>query len=344
VKFLKSNFNLDENIVAEYFTLPNVISGMFEIAELAFNIKISEKQVEVWHSGVKFFEIFDLNLSNSEPVGGIYLDLYSREHNYKKNFGWMVGIRNRNAQLKQNPLSALIFNFSSPLYNKPNLLTMEDLEMIFKNFGTSLQHILTRVNYIDLAGLSNIEWDASQICGHVLCNFLNDDQILKKLSSHYSNGEKIRDTLVKNIKLFKTSLSAYELCRELYLCDLDLELHSKSEFWLDIVKQLWPVYNIMPLEKYDAHPCSMSSIFSGDWAAAYFSNLHSRLIASDIYDAFEEKSIGGDAGVRFKETFLSYGGSIKTEEIFRRFRGRDPTPEALLKSLNLINSSQATYC
>ncbi|XP_055385985.1 uncharacterized protein LOC129614989 [Condylostylus longicornis] len=343
-KFLKSNFNLDENNVSEYFTPPSVFAGMFEIAEIAFNIKILEKEVEVWHPGVKFYEVFDLNRTVSDPVGGFYLDCYSKERNHNRNFGWMVGIRNRNVQLGQNPLAALIFNFSSPVYNKPHLLTMEDLEMIFRNFGSLLQHILTRANYVDLAGLSNIEWDASQICGHVLCNFLNDDKILKKLSSHYANEEQIPDDIAKNIKLFKTSMSAYELCKELYLCDLDLELHSKTEFWLDIVKKLWPVYHIMPLEKIDAHPCSMSNIFSGDWGAAYFSNLHSRLIAADIYDAFEEKSKGGDAGVRFKETFLSLGGSIKTEEIFRRFRGRDPTSEALLRSLNLLGASQTSYC
>lgn len=348
-KYLKSNYNLDENIIREYFTLSNVLNGLFEISEKLFNIKIAErKNVEVWHSGVKYYDVFDKNISDEEPIAGFYLDCYSRENQFNRNLGWMVGIRNRNVLAESKPLSAIIFNFNTTFNDNPYLLTMEDLQMIFKNFGSALQHLLTKANYTDLAGLSNIEWDASQICGNVLINFLNDEKVLKKLSSHYSSGNPLPDDLLQNINLFRTHLSAYKLCKELYLCDLDLELYSSTDFWLDVVKKLWPIYNIIPLNKIDSHPCSMQNIFSGDWGAAYFSNLYSRLIAADIYDAFIEneiKNVGNGentTGIRFKETFLSYGGSMKTEEIFRRFRGRDPTPVALLKSLNIHNVSQTS--
>ncbi|XP_017868816.1 PREDICTED: oligopeptidase A [Drosophila arizonae] len=346
-KQLIAEHQLQEDKLREYFPLPRVLSGMFALSEKLFNIRIVEQsKTEVWHPAVKFFNVYDNDVSNSStPVGGFYVDCFSKQHKFGRNNGWMVGIRNRNKTADLTPLCALIFNFTDPTPEKPTLLSYDDLQMVFKTFGTALQHLLTQAGYSDLAGLSNIEWDASQVSGYVMSNFLDDPSVLQTLSGHYANDDIIDIELAKKTRLLKTQLAGHKLCKELYLADLDVELHRSSAFWLDVVRKIWPVYQCMPLDKKDAHPCSMTDIFAGDWAAAHFSHLYSKLIAADISSGFgEERSDENYAtvGKRYKQTFLSYGGSVPTAEVFRRFQGRDPSVVALLKSLDIFITSQTT--
>ncbi|XP_055903740.1 oligopeptidase A [Eupeodes corollae] len=340
-KYLRSKFDLNEETIKEFFPLPRVFSGLFKFSEELFNIKILERNsAAVWHPDVKYYDVYDAS-DASKPIGGFYVDCYSKENRFGNNSGWMVGIKNRNVLAGNNPLCGLVFNFNEPLYGKPHLLSIDDLRIVFKTFGTTLQHLLTQANYTDLSGLSNIEWDASQVSGQVLANFLDNDKALKEISGHYATDEPLPGDVMNNIKLLKKNMAGYNLCNELYLSDLDLELHQSDDFWLDIVKKLWPVYQCLPLDKKDAHPCSMVDIFSGDWAAAYFSHLYSKVLAADIYDAFsEENKSPAEIGQRFRDTFLSTGGAVCTAEVFRRFRGRDPSVEALLKSLDLLHPSQ----
>ncbi|XP_075147549.1 oligopeptidase A [Haematobia irritans] len=344
-KYLLSEHKLDEEALRAYFPIPRVFSGLFALSEKLFNIKILErKDTQVWQPAVKYFDIYDCDDTNrNTPIGGFYVDCYSKENKFGKNNGWMVSVRNRNDAAKLSPLCALIFNFNAPLDNKPYLLNNDDLKMVFKTFGSAMQHLLTKSSFTDLAGLSGVEWDASQVAGYVMCNFLDNPSILKTISGHIETDEPIPDDLANNIRLLKTHLGGYNLCQELYLSDLDLELHQSQHFWTDVVRKLWPVYKCMPLDKKDSHPCSLTEIFSGDWGAAYFSHLYSKMIAADISDAFlENPQDMGVVGKRFKDTFLSSGSTMPTAEVFRHFRGRDPSVEALLRSLDIYKESQTT--
>lgn len=348
-KQLAAEHGLQDQKLREFFPLPRVLSGMFALSEKLFGIKIVEQpNAEVWHPAVKFYDVFDADSVNSStPVGGFYVDCYSKEHKFGRNNGWMVGIRNSNKSAGLTPLCALIFNFSEPQSPdaKPPLLGYDDLQMLFKTFGSGLQHLLTQAGYSDLAGLSNIEWDASQVSGHVMSNFLDDPTVIRSLSGHFSSGEPLEAELSQKMRLLKTQLAGYNLCQDLYLADLDVELHRSNAFWLEVVRKLWPVYQCMPLDKKDAHPCSLTDIFAGDWAAAQFSHLYSRLIAADISSSFAEQRSEENyavVGRRYKQTFLSCGGSVPTAEVFRRFQGRDPSAEALLKSLDIFEPSQTT--
>lgn len=333
-KQLLSEHDFDEQKFKEYFPLDNVLKGLFDLSEQIFDIKIVQKpDADVWHENVKYYEVYDKSGNGFEPVGGFFLDCYSKEF-HKINSGYMVGIRNI------KPLSALIFNFNSPLYGKPYLLSISDLKTVFKSFGSQLQHLLTKARFSDLAGLSNIEWDASQLCGQFLMNFLDDPNVIRRISSHYINHEPLEGQHLNFVLLHKQHMAGYMLCNELYLANLDIELYNSKDFWLDVVKRLWPVYKVMPLDKNDAHVCSMTNIIAGDWSAAYFSHLYSSMLAADVYEAFmDNKNDVSVIGKRFKETFLACGGTVCTPEVFRRFRGRDPSHEALLKNLNLLSSA-----
>lgn len=346
-KALRGIHNFDEELIREYFPLPKVLSGLFGIVETLFGIKIHERtdNVNTWHQDVKFYDIF--NASNSEePIAGFYLDLYSRENTkitHQGTAGWHIGIRNRCVQSKLCPLSALIFNFPIPLYGKPSLLPISDVRKLFTNFGRALQHLLTEVEHNEIAGCSNIEWDAVEICGNVLVHILHHPMTIKSISGHYTNDEQLPNTLIDAIQVQRQHFAGLDLSHELYLSAVDLELYTNNQFWGDIVKELWPQFMSLPMDKKDSHLCSFAAIMSGEWAAAYYSHIWSRLLAADVYSAFHE--VGTNltevqaVGKRFRETFLALGGGCHPSEVFRRFRGRDPSPNALLKSLGLTKQT-----
>uniref|UniRef100_A0AAG5DWL3 Peptidase M3A/M3B catalytic domain-containing protein n=1 Tax=Anopheles atroparvus TaxID=41427 RepID=A0AAG5DWL3_ANOAO len=332
----------DQEALKDYFPLPKVIGGLFQLAEQLFGVRIEERLgVDVWHEDVRFYDIFEAG-GSKEPIAGFYTDFYSREDEkvaVPDNTGWMVGIVNRSVALDARPLAALICNFPAPLYGKPSLLTLNDVQMLFKQFGRGLQHLLTTCQYSDVAGLSNIEWDAVEVCGHVFTHFLYDGATIRSISSHYTNEDPLPEPCVEAIQRRRTHLAGYRLCRELYLANLDLQLHLSSDYWLDVMRALYPCYHQFPLDRKDAHPCSLIEVVSGDWGAAYYGHVWSRMIAADVYSAFaeaKEPAARQEVGRRFRDTFLSLGGGCHPSEIFRRFRGRDPSPTALLQTLGIF--------
>lgn len=174
-----------------------------------------------------------------------------------------------------------------------------------------------------------------------MTNLLYNENVLKSITSHYSNDDPLPEKHVTAVVNYRKHLAGFNLCRDLYHSSLDIELHTRKDFWLEIVKDLYPKYHVFTLDKKDAHPCSFVPIFSGEWGGAYFSHVWSRLVAADVYSAFFEatktqnESDFVEVGKRFRNTFLTYGGNLHPSEVFRRFRGRDPSPKALLKSLGL---------
>lgn len=337
----KTIYNYNEEILKEYFPLPKVLSGLFELSEKLFNIRIKERyDTKTWHEDVRFFDIIEPH--SSEPTAGFYLDPYNRKNEKirtQETSGWMVGIRNHSRITDTKPLSALIFNFQTPATDKPSLLNFQEVKFLFHKFGHALQHLLTRTTYSEVAGLSNIEWDAVEVCGHVMSHWLYNSTVLHKISSHYETEDPLPRHMIESLQKSRQHMAGLDLCKEIYLSSLDLELYTTKEFWLDVVKRLWPNHFLLRLNRLDSHPCSFTDIFSGEWSAAYYSHIWSRMIAADVYSAFHEAQGNDqhilDVGKRFRDTFLALGGSCNPSEVFRRFRGRDPSPKALIAILGL---------
>lgn len=345
-----SLYGFDEDKIREYFPLPRVLTSLFNLCSTLFKIQIVEQSgVHTWHKDVKFYDIYDE--SANIPIAGFYLDPYARQDQKIRihdDAGWHIAMRNKCTSTSTNPLSALIFNFQAPNEGKPSLLTFKEVGILFQRFGHSLRHLLTKANYSEVAGLSNVEWDAAEVCGQVMLHWLYDPHTIRAVSGHFSTEEPLPEDIVKNLQNIRSHMAGYNLCKELYLSKLDLELHSQKTFWLNIVKELWPKYHALPLDKFDSHPLSFTKIMSEEWGAAYFCHLWSKMIAADIYSAFEEARKGDgeilDVGKRYRDTFLAAGGSCHPSEVFRRFRGRDPSPHALLKNLGLpkvVTASEA---
>lgn len=170
---LLEQYDFDEEVIRDYFPSPKVVQGMFEISENLFGIKIQERSsVTTWDEDVKLYDIFDQSDSKA-PIASFYIDLYSREDEkilVQGNTGWMVGIRNKSTITNTTPLAALIFNIPAPIYGKPSLLSLKDMQNLFFKFGQTLQHLLTRANYSDVTGLSNLPWDVVEV-RHILIFF-----------------------------------------------------------------------------------------------------------------------------------------------------------------------------
>nr|XP_023012245.1 probable cytosolic oligopeptidase A [Leptinotarsa decemlineata] len=336
----KSEFGYSDDELKKYFQLNVVLEGLFKLCEKLFDITIKQRPgISKWHKDVKFYDIFEAH--TSAPVAGFYFDPYDRSEQRMKieNNGFMIGVQNRSILTERNPLAALIFNFDCPVDNKTPCLSFKEVKALFSKFGHALQHLLTRTNYLEVSGLSNIEWDAVEVSGHVLSHWLFDKDVMDSITSHHETGEKLPEKMYQSVLNVNKHMAGTDLSRELYLSSLDLELHSTKDFWLDIVKKLWPQYRCFPLHKIDSHPLSFSQIVCDEWGAAYYSHFWSRMIAADVYSAFHE--VKGDekkiveVGKRYRNSFLALGGSVHSGQIFREFRGRDPSPKALLSSLGL---------
>nr|CAD7194026.1 unnamed protein product [Timema douglasi] len=217
-------------------------------------------------------------------------------------------------------------------------------------FGHALQHLLTKTSYAEVSGSSNVEWDAVEVCSHFMTHWflgnlgavarLYEPSTLANISSHYESGKPLPDDIVDKLCKVRQHLAGYDLCQELYLSALDLELHTTKEFWLDIVRRLLPQYSSFPLETIDSHPCAFLPIFTGQWGAAYYCHLWARIIAADAFSAFREvdrrnSTEISEIGRRFRNTILASGGGCHPSKVFRLFRGRDPSPSALLYTLGL---------
>lgn len=341
-KQLRTLYSFDEEEVKEYFPFPHVLQELFALFQRLFGVDIvQEKNENVWHPDVQFFNIFDVK--SSKPIASFFLDPYARSGEKKglqDNMGWMIAIRNRSEICNHQPLAALLFNFVPGSENSPCLLTFRDVYQLFVKFGHALPHLLTTTPIADISGLSNIEWDAVGVCSNFMSHWLFQSETMRCIGRHYKTGDSLPEEILNSLEQLPQLMAGYELCQQLYFSSLDLKLHSSKEFWLDITREIWPHYFVFPLDKMNAHPCSFSAIFSEEWAAAYYSHVWSRVVAADVFNAFQEVGLNNTQelaklGERLRSTFLSLGGGCHPSEVFRRFRGRDPSPNALLWSLGL---------
>ncbi|XP_064092424.1 uncharacterized protein LOC135205590 [Macrobrachium nipponense] len=325
-------FNCDENQIREFFPFDHVFEGLLELCSELFGVsfrEIDSSLVSTWHPDVRFFQVLD---SRGEHISSFYLDPYKRPGEKLHSLGssWMLGLCNRSDVAGTTPLANLVFNFSPPeSEEKPSLLTFAEVNQLFLKFGHALQHLLTTVPYNEASGLTNIEWDAVEVCSNFMQNWLHEPSVLERISRHYESGLPLSGSSITDIIASLNHMSGFDLCKELYYSHLDMQLYTSKEFWLDMMRDLWKTYRPFALDKYDSHLCSNTTIIVDVWAAAYYSHLWSRMVAADAFEAFRESEDVSETGARFRETFLSLGGGCHPGEVFRRFRGRDPSPDAL---------------
>uniref|UniRef100_A0A023EZR5 Putative oligopeptidase n=1 Tax=Triatoma infestans TaxID=30076 RepID=A0A023EZR5_TRIIF len=323
-----SLYHWDDQKMKEFFPYEKVLSGLIRTVSSCFNLKIEEAaDITTWHPDCKVYKIYEVD--NVKPLAVLYIDPFRRNNKLFTEVGQVICMRPKARALGPSPpIAALLLNFpASQSPKQPSLLTLKDVNILFSKFGEALQQVLSVVNYLEVSGLNNVEWDAVNIVSNFMSLLLTDPEVVREISGHYNTKETIP---VSNLAPILGHMPGFHVCNEIYLANLDINLHTSKDFWLSIVRNMWPEYFCLPFHKGDAHPLSFTASISQGMSCAVYSKLWSKILATDAFNTFKADPDSSNIGDRFRDTFLAFGGSCHASEVFRRFQGRDATPEAFL--------------
>jgi oligopeptidase A len=308
---------------------------MFETVKRLYGIKINEKKgVDVWHPDVRFFEILD---QNDELRGQFYLDLYARSQ--KRGGAWMDECITRKLTTNgiQTPVAYLTCNFSPPVGDKPALFTHDEVLTLFHEFGHGLHHMLTRVDYPSVSGISGVPWDAVELPSQFMENWCWQREALDYIAAHYETSETIPVDMFELMNAARNFQSGMQMVRQLEFALFDIRMHreyvpDKGGRIYEILQEVRDQVAVIQPPSFNRFPHSFSHIFAGGYAAGYYSYKWAEVLSSDAFAQFEENGIfDRETGIRFLSTILEQGGSRDPMELFIEFRGREPSIDALLR-------------
>jgi oligopeptidase A len=336
-----------------YFPLPQVLDGLFGLAKHIFGVTITaaDGQAPVWHQDVRYFEIAD---ETGNAIAYFYLDPYSRPAE-KRGGAWMdecivrAKITVAGTTQTRLPVAYLVCNQSPPVDGKPSLMTFAEVETLFHEFGHGLQHLLTKVDYPKASGINNVEWDAVELPSQFMENWCYHRETLFGMAKHYETGELLPEHYYQKLLAARTYMSGSAMPRQLHFSLVDLELHHRyqpggKEKAMDVRHRVAQTTTVLPPLPEDALLCTFGHIFSGGYAAGYYSYKWAEVLSADAFAAFEEAGLeNGQAiaatGQRFRDTVLALGGSLHPMEVFKAFRGREPSTAALLRHSGLATAA-----
>ena len=344
----EQKFQFTDEELRPYFSLERVLDGLFELCHDLFGITVkpADGEAPVWHPDVRFFHI---NNEDGEHIASFYLDPYSRPEN-KQGGAWMdVCLGRRRDPVTgelQLPVAHLVCNSTPPVGDKPSLMTFREVETLFHEFGHGLQHMMTTVDYSDAAGINGVEWDAVELPSQFMENWCYHKPTLLGMTKHWQTGEPLPEKLFEKICQARTFQAGLFMLRQLNLGMTDMQLHHEydpngSETVFDVQHRVAEKTSLIPPLPEDRFLCAFSHIFAGGYAAGYYSYKWAEVLSADAFSAFEEAGLDNDAAIRetgrrFRDTVLSKGGGEHPMDIFKDFRGREPSPEALLRHNGLV--------
>ncbi|MBP1133102.1 oligopeptidase A [Serratia sp. PL17] len=329
-------FSISDEQLRPYFPEQRVVEGLFEVVKRIYGITAKErKDVDTWHPEVRFFDLFD---ASGELRGSFYLDLYAREN--KRGGAWMddcVGsLRKANGEL-QKPVAYLTCNFNRPLGDKPALFTHNEVTTLFHEFGHGLHHMLTQIDTAGVSGISGVPWDAVELPSQFMENWCWEPEALAFISGHYQSGEPLPKEMLDKLLAAKNYQAALFILRQLEFGLFDFRMHaeynpSRGAQILPTLAEVKKRVAVVPSPSWGRFPHAFSHIFAGGYAAGYYSYLWAEVLSADAYSRFEEEGIfNAETGKSFLDNILSRGGSEEPMELFKRFRGREPQLDAMLR-------------
>ena len=348
----EEKFNLKDEELRPYFPLPQVLAGLFTLANRLFGVNIMavDGQAPIWHEDVRYFQITD---GSDKPIAYFYLDPYSRPAE-KRGGAWMDECINRGKILQAEgssirlPVAYLVCNQSPPVDDKLSLMTFREVETLFHEFGHGLQHMLTQVDYPGAAGINNIEWDAVELPSQFMENWCYHRTTLLQMARHYETGEPLPESDYQKLLAARTYMTGSAILRQVNFGWLDMELHCRYQpggqetIW-DVRDRLAQQTTVLPPLPEDSFLCAFGHIFAGGYAAGYYSYFWAEVLSADAFSAFEEAGLEDEGAIaaigrRFGDTVLALGGSRHPMEIFKAFRGREPSTEPLLRHRGLVKA------
>ncbi len=330
---------VSEEELRPYFPLPRVLEGLFSLAQRLYGVRIEErKDVEVYQPDVHFYDIID---GDGKPRGGFFLDLYARPR--KRGGAWMDECLGRIelAGAHALPIAYLVCNFTPPGADRPSLLTHYEVLTMFHEFGHGLHHMLTRVDCPSVAGINGVPWDAVELPSQFMENFAWREEVLPLISGHVETGAPLPLEALRKLQATRSFQAGMQSVRQLEFALFDFRLHAEfspghgSRLMQTLAEVRDEVAVVRP-PAFNRFPHSFQHIFSGGYAAGYYSYKWAEVLSADAFGAFEESGIFDAATAhRFLGSILERGGSRDAMEAFIEFRGRKPELEPLLRQLGL---------
>ena len=337
-KLKKEIFDLDQEILKPYFKLENVIDGAFTIAHKLFDLKFEEVfDIDTYHKEVKTYRVTDVN---TNFIAVFYADFHPRKG--KRNGAWMTSYKPQQIKngVNERPHVSIVCNFTKPTPTKPSLLTFNEVTTLFHEFGHALHGMLANTTYNSLSGTS-VSWDFVELPSQVLENWCYEKEALELFAKHYETGEIIPMKYVEKIKESASFHEGMQTLRQLSFGLLDMRWHSQDPSTIQSIREFeneaFADTKLYPDIPENCMSTAFSHIFQGGYSAGYYSYKWAEVLDADAFEYFlEEGLFNKEVASKFKEHVLSKGGTEKPMVLYKRFRGKEPKPDALLKRAGLL--------
>ncbi len=346
-KLREQRYAFSEQEVKQYFPEDAVLAGMFKVVQSIYGLSMRLSSTPVWHEAVRFFDVHD---ADGKLIGQFYIDLYAR--NSKRGGAWMDDAMTRRRVAPsihvptgiQIPVAYLNCNFAPPVGGKPALFTHDDVITLFHEFGHGLHHLLTEIEDMGVSGISGVEWDAVELPSQFMENFCWEWDVLSSMTRHVDSGDKLPRELFDKMLAAKNFQIGMQTLRQIEFSIFDMRVHSDfdaqgNKSVLQLLGEVRKEVAVLIPPAYNRFPNSFSHIFSGGYAAGYYSYKWAEVLSADAFSLFEEHGIlNADIGRRFRDEVLAVGGSRNAMESFVAFRGREPSIDALLRHNGLVDT------
>ncbi|KAI3961843.1 hypothetical protein MKW98_022048, partial [Papaver atlanticum] len=352
----ESKYDINEEELRPYFSLPKVMDGLFGLVKRLFEIDIeaADGLAPVWNDDVRFYRVKD---SFGNSVAYFYFDPYFRPTE-KQGGAWMGAAVARSRALARDgastrlPVAYVVCYQSPPVGDKPSLMTFREVETVFHEFGHALQHMLTKEDESLVSGIRGIEKDAVEFPSQFMENWCYQRNTLLSIAKHYETGETLPDEVYLKLLAAKTFRAGSLNLRQILFASTDLEMHGKyipggSESIFDVYRRMSEKTKVLTPLPEDRFLCAFDHIFAGSeggYAAGYYDYMLAEVLSADAFSAFEDAGLDNEKGVKeighkFRDMVLALGGGKPPLEVFVQFRGREPSPEALLRHHGLLTTA-----
>ena len=337
-KLKKAEYDLDDQVLKPYFQLENVRDGAFAVAGKLWGLQFTERtDIPKYHPDVRVFEVKE---ADGTHVGLLYTDYFPRAS--KRGGAWSSVFRSQSVRdgKKVTPVVYNVGNFSMPAGDAPSLLTFEEATTLFHEFGHALHELLSNCTY-EATGGTNVPSDFVEVASQIMENWAGDPEVIKTYAKHYKTGEPIPDALVEKIKKAKLFNMGFDTVEYLAACYLDMDWHTltepKEQDAAAFEKASMDRIGLIPEIVVRYRSPYFSHIFAGGYSAGYYSYIWSEVLDADAFQAFKETSLFDQATAKsLRDNILSRGNTEDPMVLYKKFRGREPKVEALLKRRGLL--------
>ena len=333
-KLQMEKYNLDAEMLRPYFQLDKVIDGVFGLANKLYGITFKEnKDIPVYHPDVKAYEVFD---KDGSYLAVFYADFFPRKG--KQGGAWMTEFQGQwidHKGVNVRPHVSVVMNFTKPTAEKPALLTLGEVETFLHEFGHSLHGMFANTRFESLSG-TNVWWDFVELPSQFMENYAIEKNFLRTFAFHHETGEPLPDELIERIVKSRNFMAAYACLRQVSFGLLDMAYYTKKdEFTADIIpfeKKAWEKAMVLPQRQDTCMTVQFSHIMAGGYAAGYYSYKWAEVLDADAFSVFKKNGIFDQATAQsFRNNILSKGGTEHPMTLYKRFRGQEPTIDALLE-------------